>query len=144
MISIKVGRANVNIDEFTHRIMNIEVINDTFGTKLDPSNTYHLEDLITDEYPLLSESVKRTLESITPKEEPIVESHEEESKSINTKRRIPESFIDAVLFETQRRRRNNTIFMVIILIVVIVLILFIIFNNEDNSMDEISEYNYVI
>lgn len=143
MISIKVGRANVDIDEFTHRIMNIEVINEVFGTKLDPSNTYHLEDLITDEYPLLSESVKRALDDITPKEKPIVESHEEKSKS-NSNSRIPGSFIDAVLLETQRRRRNNTIFMVIILIVVIVLILFIIFNNEDNSMDEINEYNYII
>lgn len=144
MISIKVGRADVNIDEFTHRIMNIEVINEVFGTKLDPSNTYHLEDLITDEYPFLSESVKRALDDITPKEKPIVESHEEKSKS-NSNSRIPGSFIDAVLFETQRRKRNNTIIMVIILIVVIVLVIFILINNnEDNSMDEISEYNYVI
>ena len=69
MSEVRIGEAKVLIDE-NHRILSVEPINETFGTRLDESNSYTLEQLANSrEFPFLNKLARRALEKLKEDEE---------------------------------------------------------------------------
>lgn len=138
MTEVRIGEAKVLIDE-NHRILSVEPINETFGTRLDESNSYTLEQLANSrEFPFLNKLARRTLEKLKEDEESEVEEVEEieepeKTKSIvivQTKKTpgLPYDYSFMLRRKLLEKQRKNRLLIFILTTILIIVLVFAIIN----------------